>query len=146
MPRFAKGNRFSTGRQLGSRNKSTRELDEVAAHGAGKVIAIVRELAEDGDMRAAAMLLARVWPRRRGRPLTLDLPAIEKPADLIQAQAALIAAMARGEVTPEEATSIGKALESQRRALETYDHELRIQELEAKRKSEPGTNLWQEPE
>jgi hypothetical protein len=47
----------------------------------------------------------------------------------VQAQAAVIAAMARGEVSPDEAAAIGAMLEHQRRAIETHDHERRIEEL-----------------
>ena len=142
MPRFAKGNQFSTGRQLGSRNKATLELDGLAAHGTGKLIDVLQRLAEDGNVHAASILLARTWPRRRSRPVTLDLPAVETPAGLVQAQAALVAAMSRGEVTPDEAAAISSVLETQRRALETHDHERRLQELETQRKAEPERSPW----
>ena len=138
MPRFAKGNQFSTGRQPGSRNKSTIELDGLAAHGTEKLIGVVQGLAEDGDMRAASILLARTWPQRRSRPVTLDLPAVDTVGGLVQAQAALVAAMSRGEVTPDEAAAVGNVLETQRRVLETHDHERRIRELEAEREARPA--------
>jgi hypothetical protein len=142
MARFEKGNQFSTGRRLGSRNRGTAELDELATHGTEKLIGILRQLAEDGDMRAASILLARTWPRRRSRPVTLDLPAVETSAGLVQAQAALVAAMSRGEVTPDEAAAIGSVLETQRRAIETHDHERRIRDLEEVRTAEPERSLW----
>jgi hypothetical protein len=141
MPRFAKGNQFSTGRQLGSRNKATMEFDGRAASGTGKLIDVLQRLAEEGDVRAASVLLARTWPRRRSRPVTLDLPAVETSAGLVKAQAALVAAMSRGEVTPDEAAAIGSVLETQRRALEMHDHELRLQELEAQRKGPEAGSL-----
>ena len=138
MPRFAKGNQFSTGRQPGSRNKSTIELDGLATQSTEKLIGIVQGLAEDGDMRAASILLARTWPHRRSRPVTLDLPAVDTVGGLVQAQAALVAAMSRGEVTPDEAAAVGNVLEIQRRVLETHDHERRLQELEAERTARPA--------
>lgn len=142
MARFEKGNQFGTGRRLGSRNRATAELDEVATHGIEKLIGVLRQLAVDGDMRAASILLARTWPRRRGRPVTLDLPAVETSAGLVQAQATLVAAMSRGEVTPDEAAAVGKVLETQRRAIETHDHERRIRDLEKARTAEPERSLW----
>jgi hypothetical protein len=96
--------------------------------------------ARKGDMRAAWLMLSRTWPHRRGRLVELDLPPVETSAGLIQAQAALVAAMARGEVTPAEAASIASVLETQRRAIETHDHERRIRELEEKRAGTP--DLW----
>ena len=62
----------------------------------------------------------------------------------MQAQAAVIAAMARGEISPEEAASIASVLEQQRRAIETDDHEKRLQELEEEartRRDAPAASL-----
>jgi hypothetical protein len=137
MPKFEKGNRFSTGRQRGARNKSTRWLDELGRESTEKVIGIVTREAEQGDMRAAAILLSRTWPNRRGRPVALDLPDVETTGGIVQAQAAVIAAMAGGELTPDEAASVAGVLEAQRRAIEIHDHEQRLQALEAKKEEPP---------
>lgn len=143
MPKWEKGNAPGAGRPPGRRNRSTIWLDELGAEGIETVIAKVKDRAVAGDMMAAAIVLARVWPRRRGRPVPLDLPAVETPAGLVQAQAALVAAMARGEVTPDEAATVTTVLENQRRSLETLDHERRLQELEATRAARPASPLWQ---
>src|SRR5260370_15809955 len=130
MPRFAKGNPPGPGRPPGCRNKSVLWFDELGGEGTEKVIRVVSEKAGKGNMRAASVVLARTWPHRRGRPVTLDLPAVETAGGLGQAQAAVIAAMARGELTPDEAAAVASVLETQRRALETHDHERRLGELE----------------
>ena len=49
----------------------------------------------------------------------------------MQAQAAVVAAMAASEITPDEAAAVASMLETQRRAIETHDHEQRIRDLEA---------------
>ena len=137
MGRWEKGKAPGPGRPPGSRNKTTVWLDELASQGMERLIAVLREAAENGDMRAMALLLARTWPAPvcRGRPVALELPAIERPADLIKAQAALMEGMARGEMTPEEAAAVATVLENQRRAIETNDHEHRLKTLEADRAS-----------
>ena len=58
-----------------------------AAGGEGteKAIRAVTRKAADGDLRAASILLARTWARRRGRPVQIELPPIEKSADLAKA-------------------------------------------------------------
>lgn len=133
MPRFEKGQMSGPGRPRGSRNKSTILFDEIGSEGTEELIGVVKACAEKGDMRAAAILLARTWPRRRGAPVTLDLPAVETAGGLVQAQAAVVAAMARGELTPDEAAAVGSLLETQRRAIETHEHEGRIRALEEKK-------------
>jgi thioredoxin-like negative regulator of GroEL len=131
MPRFGKGNAMGAGRPPGSANKSTLLLDEIGREGIEEVIRKVAEAAREGNMRAASILLARAWPRGRGRAVTLGLPAVETAAGIVQAHAALVAAVAAGEIAPEEASAISNLLESQRRALETCDLEKRIEELKA---------------
>ena len=144
MPRFEKGKEPGPGRPLGSRNKTTVWLDELGAEGTEEIIKVVNREARKGDMRAAWLVLSRTWPHRRGRPVKLDLPPVETPAGLVQAQAALVAALSAGEVTPEEAASIASVLEIQRRAIETHDHERRIRELE-KEKAEAERSWRDEP-
>ena len=141
MPRFEKGNKFSAGRPKGSPNKSTLSFEEIGHDGVAEVIRKVQQQATKGSLRAAALLLARTWPRRRGRPVLLDLPPVESAEDVVQAHAAVVAQMAAGELTPDEASAVGNVLEMQRRALETYDHEKRIEALEAKRLE--GSNPFQ---
>jgi hypothetical protein len=85
-------------------------------------------------------MLARTWPHRRGRLVSLDLPDVETAGGLVQAQANVIAALARAELTPDEAASIASVLEAQRRAIETQDHERRIVALEEKKADAPP--LW----
>jgi thioredoxin-like negative regulator of GroEL len=130
MPRYAKGKPPGPGRPPGSRNRSTAWLDALGGEGIENVIRTVKQAAEGGNMQAASIMLARTWPNRRGRPVPLDLPEVRTAAGLVEAQAAVIAAMARGELSPDEAAAVASVLEAQRRAIETHDHEPRIRELE----------------
>lgn len=135
MPRFRKGQERGPGRPPGSRNKSTLWLEELGREGTERLVRVVQEQAEQGDMRAASIILSRTWPHQRGRRVTLDLPPVETAGGLVHAQATVIAAMARGELTPDEAASVASVLETQRRAIETLDHEQRLQALEDKKKA-----------
>jgi hypothetical protein len=138
MPRYLKGKPPGPGRPPGSRNKATVVLEEIGQEAVGDVIRMVGEKATGGDLRAAAILLARAWPTARGRRVSLDLPAVESAANLVQAQAAVVAAVAAGEISPEEAASLSILLEGQRRAIETLDHDKRIQALERKKAEGPN--------
>ena len=81
-------------------------------------------------MRAAEILLSRLWPRRKGRPVALDLPALNTAADVSAALAVTAAAMAEGTISPEEAGAVAAVIETQRRAMETLELEARIAALE----------------
>ncbi len=94
---------------------------------------MLRRVVEDakaGDLRAAELLLRRLWPERKGRPVEVALPPVVVAADLVPALAAVVAAMGRGELTPEEAQAVCAVLESQRRAVETAELEARVAALE----------------
>ena len=118
------------GRAKGARHKALLALDAIGAKGAQAVLRRVVQDARAGDMRAAEILLRRLWPERRGRPVTIDLPPIISGADAVKASAAIVAAAAAGSLTPDEAATIGTLIETQRRAIETQDLAARIAALE----------------
>ena len=60
-------------------------------------------------------------PRPKGRAVAFVLPEIRAPGDLVAAFDSLIAAMATGEITPDEAVVIASVLELKRKALETLE-------------------------
>lgn len=84
------------------------------------------------DKRAALVeLLERLEPRRRTRPVRLELPEIRTPDDLLSAMRQVVAAMASGSLSPDEAAAVAGVLDAHRRAFETDDLERRLAALEA---------------
>ena len=120
------------GKPTGTRNAALLALDATGADNAAAVMQAVVDAARGGDMRAAEILLSRLWPQRKGRPVALDLPALNTALDVSAALAATAAAMAEGTLSPEEAGAVAAVIETQRRAIETLDLEVRIAALEAR--------------
>lgn len=131
---FQPGNPGGPGRPEGSRNKATLLLDKMAGDDAEAVLRKQLELAKNGDQRAAEIVLSRVWPARKSRPVSLALPAISTAADVVAALGTVAGAMADGELTPDEAQAVSAVLEGKRRAIETVELEARITALEQERK------------
>ena len=119
------------GRPVGSRHRALVALDAIGAEGAEPVLRRVMALAEAGDVRAAEMVLSLLWPPGKGRPVHLDLPDMQTPADLAAALDAVAGAVGRGDVTPDEGSAVAAVLEAQRRAIETAQLEERLAALEA---------------
>jgi hypothetical protein len=119
-----------SGRRQGSRNKATIALEKLMEGGAEAIVQAVIHAAAKGDMTAARLVLDRVVPVRKGRAIHLTLPLIESAAGVSQAQSATVAAMAEGEITPDEAATIAGVLESKRKAIETVELDARITRLE----------------
>ena len=85
--------------------------------------------AKAGDRRAAEILLRWVWPKRKGRLVEFDLPPFIAASDAVKAAAAIVAAVATGGLTPDEAQAMASVVEIQRRAIEAAE---RIAALEAR--------------
>jgi hypothetical protein len=128
---FEPGHPGGPGRPAGSRNKATLVLDALADGEAEAVLKATIDRAKEGDLRAAEVILSRVWPQRKGRPVTLELPKIETPEDILAALASVLGAATSGDLTPDEAALIGGLLENKRRAIETVQIEERLSRLEA---------------
>jgi hypothetical protein len=71
-----------------------------------------------------------VLPSRKDRPVSFSLPEINTAADAVKASGALLQAVAVGDVTPSEASELGKLLESHARVLEASELEERLTKLE----------------
>ena len=62
-------------------------------------------------MVAARIILDRLIPPRKGRPVPLGLPAVTTAGDLLAAQRVVIEGLAAGDLTPEEASAVSSVLE-----------------------------------
>lgn len=118
------------GRAMGSRNKATIAIETLLDGEAEALTRKAVELARNGDIQALKLCLERICPPRKSRPISIDLPKVETVDDISKAHEVVIAAMAIGDVTPEEANVIAGVIDAKRRAIETVELEKRIQELE----------------
>ena len=121
-----------TGRPKGARNKSTLAAEALLDGEAEVLTRKVIELAKDGDRTALRLCFDRLLPVRRSRPVIFDLPDTSTPEGILAAHDAVLAAVATGEVTPEEAQIICGLIDTRRRAIDTYELERRMSALEHK--------------
>jgi Family of unknown function (DUF5681) len=125
---FARGN---PGRPRGSKNRTTRLLEELVAGEGEKLAQKAVELALAGNVRCLQFCLDRLMPRRAGRPLDFTLPAVNDAHDVVAAMAAITTAVNDGSLTAEEAGQLVHILNGYAKALETYAHASRIAALES---------------
>ena len=131
--RFEKGQSGNPqGRPTGSRNRASLLLDEIADDEAEAIQRQVINAAKAGDLKAAELLLARIWPPRRGRSVRIEFAPIHSAAGVSEAMAAVVDAMASGDITPDEAATITGILEVRRKVIETQELADRISRLERK--------------
>jgi hypothetical protein len=132
MPKFEKGHPGGPGRPRGSRNSVNVVLDQVAGEDVEAIVRKVVEIALEGDLRAARLVLGRTWTAPKGRPLQVELPEIESPGDLLAAHGVVAAAVSDGRLTAAEGASLSTMLETHRRAFELVAQEAKIDELDGR--------------
>ena len=98
-----------------------------------EVVTAVIAKAKEGDIQAAKLILDRIVPLRKGRPVQIDLPDMIDAGDVVNALSATLKAVSDGSLTPDEAQALAQILEGQRRAIETTELEDRIKTLEERR-------------
>lgn len=119
------------GKLAGTRNKATAMVLKLMESGAKEITEAVVKAAKDGDMTAARFVLDRLAPPAKERPISLTLPNTSDAAGVAEAQAAILEAVAVGDLMPGEATALAGIVEARRKAIETAELEARIAALEA---------------
>ena len=119
------------GKRAGTRNKATEMVMTLMEGGAKEITEAVVKAAKDGDMTAARFILDRLAPPAKERPISLALPSTSTAAGIVEAQAAILEAVAVGDLMPGEATALAGIVEARRKAIETAELEARIAALEA---------------
>jgi hypothetical protein len=118
------------GKAKGTRNKVTLAIEALLDGEAEALTRKAIELAKAGDMAALRLCMDRLAPPRKDRLVMFELPTITSAADAVKASAALVAAVAVGDLTPAEAGELGKLIEAYVRALEATDFAARLENLE----------------
>jgi hypothetical protein len=118
------------GKKLGSRNRATLAVLALMEGGAKEITVAVIDAAKAGDLTAARMILDRLAPPAKERPVSLELPGTATAEGISAAQQAILHAVAAGELLPGEAATLSGIVETRRRALETLELEVRVARLE----------------
>ncbi len=120
-----------SGRPKGARNRTTLAVEALLEGEAEALTRKAIEMALSSDGPAMRLCLDRLCPPRKDRHVPFALPLITSAADAVKASAALVAAVADGELTPSEAADLGKLIETVLRGIELTDVQDRLTRLES---------------
>ncbi|MEF8754485.1 MAG: DUF5681 domain-containing protein [Accumulibacter sp.] len=121
------------GRPRGSRNRVTLVALAAMEDGAEAIARKVVDLAKEGDMSAARLVIERLVPVAKERPIFLALPDTGSADGIAEAQNAILQAVAAGDLLPGEAATLAGIVEARRKAVETLELEARLTALESKK-------------
>lgn len=131
MSKFQRGQSGNPkGKPKGCRHATTILFDELLSGNAKELIEKTIEMAKSGDGPALRLCIERLAPARKDRPVWFKLPEMKEAKDAVQASAAIVAAVANGDLTPMEAAELGNVVDSYARTLQTVEFETRILKLE----------------
>ena len=136
MPKklFVKGQSGNPkGKPKGIRHTATQITYALLEGNLQEVLETVMERAKNGDMTACRMILDKVLPNTKDRPIALDLPSINDLEGVGKAQSEILHAVATGDITPNEGERMAAIIEARRRSIETIDLEARISQLETRK-------------
>ena len=127
---FGPGN---PGKPQGARHKATQAALALLDGQAEALTQKAVETALAGDTAALRLCLERIAPPRKDAPVTFALPQMTTAADAAKGAAAVLAAVATGDLTPTEGAHVMGLIETYRRTLETTELEARLAALEGAR-------------
>jgi hypothetical protein len=122
----------------GGRPKVVAEVRELARKHTTKAVQALAAILDDEKAPHSARVAAAgaLLDRAAGKPppaeeaVSFALPPIESAADAVKASASLVAAVASGQLTPAQASELGRLVESYVKALEATEFEVRLASLE----------------
>jgi hypothetical protein len=121
------------GRPRGSLNRVTLVALAAMEEGADAIARKVVDMAKEGDMSAARLVIERLVPPAKERPIFLTLPETSTASGIAAAQQAILQAVAAGDLLPGEGATMSGIVEARRKAVETLELEARISALETKK-------------
>ena len=121
------------GKPKGAINHATRLVMGLMESGAADVAKVIIDAAKGGDLAAAKMVLERLAPPMRERPIRIGLPATVSAQGCSEAQDAILQAVGAGDLLPGEGATLAGIIENRRKAIETVELEQRITALEGKK-------------
>lgn len=117
------------GRPKGCRTKVAEAMAAILEQDAEDIARELVTLAKAGDPTAMRLVVDRLAPVRKGAPITFTLPPIATEADAVGAMGGVLAAVASGEITPEEGQAVASLVGSFLEAVKTNDHARDLAEI-----------------
>jgi len=119
-----------TGRPKGIKDRRVALREKLLPH-ADQLIDMLTTFAKSGDMTAMKIVMDRIIPPLREEPIHVSIPKIDSAEDCVKAQAAVVNAVAAGEILPSDGQAMSGLIEAQRRAFETHELAKRMEAIEA---------------
>lgn len=131
MGRFQKGiSGNPNGKPKGARHYSSLLAEQLLTCEIEEICKAVLKEAKVGNMQAVKIILDRVLPPRKDRPIEIDLPKMDASVDLTSAIGCVVNAVGAGQISPSEGEALARIIEVYAKTLELVEFEQRLAVLE----------------
>jgi len=138
---FAKGQSGNpAGRPKGSFSPAAILAEQMLSTHADGIIRKTIEKALDGNSAALRIFWERIAPPSKNEPVVWEFPPLEKVSDSGEFIAAIINAVARGDLVPRQGSEIAKLVDTYLRTVEATTVDARLTEPEQARDQEEANN------
>jgi hypothetical protein len=120
------------GKPKGTRNRATMMALALMEDELEAIVKSVVAAAKGGDMAAARLVVDKLVPASKDRPVRIELPDIADAEGCASAQSKIMSAVAEGELLPSEGEALAGLVEYRRKSLETLTLEQRVKALEGR--------------
>jgi len=131
--KFQKGQSGNpNGKTRGTKNKVTLAAEIMLK---GELENICRRLIQEalsGNIQALKMVLDRIMPVRKDRPIEIDLPPLKTSSDALRAISVIVESVGDGSISPNEGEALSKIVNVYVNAIESHDYENRLLMLEGR--------------
>lgn len=129
--RFKKGKSGNPqGKPKGAKHKASLMAEMLFETEIEAVCHHVINQAKEGNMQAAKIILDRLLPPKKDRPINFKLPMIHNAADALRVGRLICHAVGNGEITPLEGEALSKIVEIQAKNIELFDFGTRLEAIE----------------
>ncbi len=118
------------GKKSGTRNKVTILAEKLIQSDLEDILAKLVSMAKGGDIEAIKLIITRLVPPARERTVKFEAPKITSAADLTQTINNIVEALAKGQITPTEASNITSVIERLKNLRENEEFRERLDEVE----------------
>ena len=118
------------GKPKGARHRASLMAEMLFESEIEEVCHCVIEQAKEGNMQAARIILDRLLPPKKDRPINFKLPMISNAADALEASRLICHAVGNGEITPLEVESLSKIVKIQAKNIDLFNFGNRIEAIE----------------
>lgn len=118
------------GKPKGARHRASLMAEMLFESEIEEVCQCVIGQAKEGNMQAARIILDRLLPPKKDRPINLKLPMISNATDALEASKLICHAVCNGEITPLEGESLSKIVEIQAKNIDLFNFGNRLEAIE----------------